>query len=332
MSNPYDILGVKHDASESEIKLAYRRLAMKYHPDRNQDPEATEKFKQVNQAYEDITNPKPQHHTHPNGGFGGGADPFADLFSHIFGNRQQAQTIGIEINLSFVEAVEGGVRTIKGQAPEMCESCLGTGAYNQEMTSCSKCHGQGFVVLNLMGARLQQGCPACGGTGKMPKKACGSCQGEGEVVTEQTWEVNLPSMVKDGAHLDLGLSNGVHIIGVIKVTPHPYYQYHQNKLAMQVPVRASLLALGGEIAIPDIYGNMHTLNIPQGTQHQSVIVGKGMAGKTHRNKKLDAYVVVMAEIPTSLTDEQRELLKRFDESLQKKEPSKWDKIKSAFGK
>ena len=351
----YEVLGVEKGASEDELKRAYRRLAKQYHPDMNPgNAEAELKFKEVNEAYEVLSDPekrdKYDRYGHaafdPSmgggagfggfGGFGGGFD-FGDIFSSIFGGgssrgRSSAidgDDISVRITISFEEAVFGCKKEITFARIEACSDCGSTGAAKgTKAETCTTCNGSGSVrVKQNMGfgfMESQRACNNCRGTGKIIKTPCKNCNGKGFVKINKRMEVTIPAGIDSEQRIILrgqgsagrnGGSNGDLCI-YVRVLPHNIFEREGDNLYCEVPISFAEAALGAEIDIPIIGGSTEKFTIPEGTQTDTsfTIKGKGVAN-VNSKRKGDLIITVNVETPKNLTSKQKDLLAEFAASL-----------------
>ena len=346
----YEVLDVARNATDEEIKKAYRKLAMKYHPDRNQDnPSAEEKFKEVKEAYEMLSDPDKRaaydQYGHagvdPNmgaGGFGGGHPfgDFGDIFGDIFGGmggggRQRGPQVyrGSDLRytmeISLEDAANGKVTQIRVPSWDECDSCHGSGAEpGTSAETCPTCKGQGQVRMSQGFFSVQQTCPKCHGTGKHIPSPCKKCQGQGKVKTQKTLEVNIPAGIEDGMRIrnsgkgEPGVNGGPagDLFVEIHIKRHPVFERDGTDLHSTIPLAFTKAALGGEIEVPTLHGKAH-MNIPEGTQTGQVfrLRGKGMPHVRSASTVGDLYVHVELEVPVKLTAEQKEIVRQFEESL-----------------
>ncbi len=364
----YEVLGVQNGASDDEIKKAFRKMSKKYHPDLNPgDKEAEEKFKEVNEAYQVLSDPdkksKYDQFGHagvdPNfgagGGYGGAGFDFGDIFGDIFGGfgggfgggrrngPRRGNDIRRVIDISFEEAAFGCTKTMNIQTQEKCDECGGTGAKKgTTATVCSHCNGTGRVktqqrtILGYM--TTETTCPQCNGEGKIIKEPCRECRGTGAVRRNKTIEVQIPSGIDDNQTIQLsgkgeagskGGPNGDLLI-TVRVRPHDIFQRRGNDVFINMPISFVEAALGANVKVPTIDGGCVELTIPEGTQAGTRFRMKGKGIPYLRSKSRgDQYVTVEIEIPRNLTQKQRELLKDFDEDKNYKQKKNWyDKIKN----
>ena len=361
----YEVLGVSKTASDDEIKKAYRTLAKKYHPDVSKEENAEEKFKEVQEAYDVLSDPQKREqynqfgHEGPNmGGFGqggfsgfGGFGGFEDIFSSFFGggSRQQSKTgptrgrnLKTSINLTFEEACFGVEKELNITKYDTCKDCSGTGAMSKnDISVCDKCHGTGKVYVeqnSLFGRiRTESACPECGGSGKKIKNKCTTCHGEGRVKVTSKIKVRIPSGVEDGQTLTVsgkgeagyngGLAGDLYI--QINVKDHELFERDGLNLYMEMPITFSQAALGGSIDIPTLT-EKYSMKIPAGTQTGTKfrIAGKGITnGRNGQTGHL--YVIVKVVTPTKLTSEQKDLFNKLSKTNEKNE-SFFDKLKKFF--
>ncbi len=341
----YSVLGVGKEASEDEIKSAYRRLAKKYHPDLNKTPEAAEKFKEINEAYSVLGDPKKRANYDQfglaegnpfqggSGGFEeffGGGGGFSDIFSDIFsafggrggGNvREKGADINIAINLSFEEAANGVEKNITIGKLEKCSACQGSGAKNgKEFTICPECNGTGRVRYQqntLFGTTIREaGCPKCNATGKIVKEKCPECSGKGYQKVNKTIKVKFPAGIDNGQTLRMrGEGNAPTRNGVngdlnikISVAPHKILVRKGDDLYMDLYLPFTTLLLGGKIEIP-LINDKYTLSIPELTASGTVMRIKGK-GIKHLNKEGygDILVTIKSEAPKSLDKDTKQKL------------------------
>jgi len=344
----YEILGVNRDASEDELKKAYRKLAMKYHPDRNPDnKEAEEKFKEAKEAYEILTDANKRaaydRYGHAGvdpsmgGGGGGGqgfdgfADAFGDIFGDIFGgggggrgrsNVYRGADLRYNLEITLEEAARGAEKTIRIPALEECDICHGSGAKpGTQPKTCPTCGGAGQVRIQQGFFSIQQTCPKCHGSGRVIPEPCTSCGGAGRVKRQKTLEVKIPAGIDDGmrlrhsGHGEPGVNGGPSgdLYVEIHIKQHPVFQRDGDDLHCEMPISFSTAALGGEIEIPTLDGAAN-IRIPAETQSAKVfrLRGKGIRNvRSHAPGDLMVHVVV--ETPVKLTERQKELLREFEE-------------------
>ncbi|OAT48475.1 DnaJ family chaperone protein [Proteus hauseri ATCC 700826] len=345
----YEVLGVAKSADEKEIKRAYKRLAMKYHPDRNQgDKESETKFKEIKEAYEILSDAQKRaaydQYGHAafeqggfggqgGGGFGGGAD-FGDIFGDVFGDifgggrRQQRAARGSDLQynmeLTLEEAVRGVSKEIRIPTLEICDKCHGSGA--KEGTSaetCSTCHGAGQVHLRQGFFTVQQACPTCHGRGKIIKEPCSKCHGDGRVERYKTLSVKIPAGVDTGDRIRLsgegeagehGAPSGDLYVQV-HVRQHNIFERDGNDLYCEVPINFAIAALGGEIEVPTLDGRVK-LKIPAETQTGKMFRMKGKGVKSVRSNAIgDLMCRVVVETPVKLNEKQKELIQQLGESF-----------------
>ena len=375
----YQVLGVDKNASAEEIKKAYRKNAMKYHPDRNPgDKQAEEKFKEIGEAYAVLSDSDKRARydqfgfagVDPNygggagggsgfgGGFGGfgGFGDFGDIFGEFFGggrSRGSTQTaprrgenVGARLDLTFEEAAFGVEKEITVQRIENCPACKGTGSADGVVETCVNCHGSGQVrtTQNFMGMAVQSTatCPTCGGKGKIIKDPCNVCKGKGKVRRNKTLKVQVPAGIDHGQSFRLrgegncGSNGGANgdVIVTVSVKPHPLFQRDGANVLCEMPISFTQAALGAEIEVPTLDGKVRYM-IPEGTQTGTTfrLKGKGIPYVGYKNRG-DQYVTVVVETPTKLTKEQKDLLKKFADTVgddgQPKRKSFFDKIKENF--
>ncbi|MCI8979363.1 MAG: molecular chaperone DnaJ [Clostridia bacterium] len=364
----YEVLGVQKSASDDEIKKAFRKMSKKYHPDLNPgNKEAEEKFKEVNEAYQVLSDSdkksKYDQFGHagvdPNfgagGGYGGAGFDFGDIFGDIFGGfgggfgggrrngPRRGNDIRRVIDISFEEAAFGCTKKMNIQTQEKCDECGGTGAKKgTTVTTCSHCNGTGRVktqqrtILGYM--TTETTCPQCNGEGKIIKEPCRECRGTGAVRRNKTIEVQIPSGIDDNQTIQLsgkgeagskGGPNGDLLI-TVRVRPHDIFQRRGNDVFINMPISFVEAALGANVKVPTIDGGCVELTIPEGTQAGTRFRMKGKGIPYLRSKSRgDQYVTVEIEIPRNLTQKQKELLKDFDEDKNYKQKKNWyDKIKN----
>ena len=342
----YEVLGVKSGASEAELKKAYRRKAMKYHPDRNpDDKDAEEKFKEANEAYEVLSDADKRaaydRHGHAGvdpqmggaGGFGGGnfSDVFGDVFSDFFGGGgggrggpQRGSDLRYNMELDLEEAVRGTTVNIRIPASVDCKTCKGTGAKKgTSPVTCTTCNGMGQVRMQQGFFAVQQTCPRCHGAGKMVTDPCGDCHGQGRVEEEKTLSVKVPAGVDTGDRIRLSGEGEAGALGgpagdlyvVVNVRPHAIFQRDGRDLYCEVPISFADAALGGELEVPTLSGRVK-LKIPEGTQTNKLFRLRGKGVTPVRGGGVgDLMCRVAVETPVKLNKRQRELLDEFRESL-----------------
>lgn len=343
----YQLLGINRNANDADIKRAYRKLAMKYHPDRNTGHDAEEKFKAVNEAYEVLSDPQKRQaydqfgHDAVNGQMGGGhpgGNPFGDIFDNIFtdffgqgggrsGGRQQSgrgSDLRYSLELSLEEAIRGTTVNIKVPTWARCEPCQGSGAKKgSKPTTCHSCHGHGQVRIQQGFFAIQQPCPTCHGSGQVISDPCNSCHGQGRVKKEKSLSVKIPAGVNEGDRVRLSGEGEAGANGApsgdlyvqVHVREHPIFKRDDKNLFCEVPIDFVSAALGGEIDVPSLHGRLK-LKIPAGTQSDKIFKLKGKGVQSVRGGAPgDLLCKVYVEVPVNLSRQQKELLKDFDKQL-----------------
>lgn len=341
----YEILGVERNASDEELKKAFRRLAMKHHPDRNPGDKACEAhFKEAKEAYEVLGDAQKRamydRHGHAAfehgmGGSGGGGgfhsdvgDIFGDIFSDIFGGgrggrQRRGSDLRYMLDLDLEEAVFGVEKTIDIPTLAACDKCDGSGSSDGKLSTCGTCQGHGRVRMQNGIFSIQQACPHCGGSGKSISNPCKSCRGEGRVRHEKRLEVKIPSGVDTGDRIRLSGEGEAGPAGTppgdlyveVQVKEHPIFQRQQDDLYCEVPIRFSQAALGAELEVPTLGGEA-TIKIPAETQTGKLFKLRGKGVKNVRSGHVgDLLCRVVVETPVKLSRHQRELLQQFEESF-----------------
>ncbi len=343
----YELLGVERSATADELKKAYRKMAMKYHPDRNpDDPGAAESFREVNEAYDVLKDEQKRaaydrfgHAAFEGGrggggagagdfGFGGGG--FSDLFEEMFGDfmgGRRGQTAGrgadlrFNMDISLEDAFAGKTATITIPSSAPCEECKGTGGKDgTQPVTCPTCHGAGKIRAQQGFFTIERTCGTCGGQGRVIKDACPKCGGQGRVRKDKTLQVTIPAGVEDGTRIRLagegesgvrGAPNGDLYI-FLSIQPHRIFQREGANIYCRVPIPMVTAALGGDIEVPTIDGTRSKVTITPGTQSGSQLRlrGKGMS-VLRSPARGDMFIQAVVETPTNLTDRQKELLKEF---------------------
>jgi molecular chaperone DnaJ len=350
----YDILGVPKNASDDEIKKSYRKLAMKFHPDRNQgDASAEVKFKEAKEAYEMLSDAEkraaydqfghagvdPNMRGGPGGagGFGGFGESFGDIFGDIFGQTRRQQGAGgkqvfrgndlsYAMDVTLEEAALGKESQIRIPSYDECTPCDGTGAKpGTSAKTCGTCQGQGVVQMRQGFFSVQQTCPHCRGSGKTITDPCTTCHGQGKVKKQKTLEIKIPAGIDDGMRIrstgngEPGTNGGPpgDLFIEIRLQKHEVFQRDGDDLHCAVPISFTTAALGGEIAVPTLSGEA-AIDLPEGTQtgKQFRLRGKGIKG-VRSSFPGDLYCHITVETPVKLSEPQRKLLKELDESLKK---------------
>jgi len=364
----YEVLGVSKSATEQELKRAHRQLAKKYHPDVNKEAGAEEKFKEIQEAYEVLTDPQKKStydqfgHAGMDGmngagGFGGGfSGGFEDLFGGMFGgggfggfgggNNANAPRRGHDLEkalvITFEEAAFGAKKEITVNREEECTKCGGTGARSKDdIKTCGTCNGSGRVigVQNTILGRIQTQttCGTCNGAGKEVTHKCDGCHGRKTINKTKTIEVKIPAGINHGQQIRLsgqgeaGTNGGPtgDLYVVFRVQPHDFFTREKYNLYCEVPITFTQAAIGDEIEIPTLDGKV-SLKVPAGTQSDTEfrLRGKGVK-QIGRETYGDLHVKVKVVIPKKLSARQKELLEEFNK-LEDKSDSMWDKLKKAF--
>ncbi|UJF18998.1 molecular chaperone DnaJ [Vibrio sp. SS-MA-C1-2] len=358
----YEVLGVEKSATEREIKKAYKRLAMKFHPDRTGgDEESAEKFKEVKEAYEILTDEQKRsaydQYGHAafeqggmggGGGFGGGAD-FGDIFGDVFGDMfgggrrggqsraQRGSDLRYNMELTLEEAVGGCSKEIEVPTLVGCEPCDGSGAKKGTSAStCPTCHGSGQVQMRQGFFAVQQACPQCHGRGKIISDPCTSCHGEGRVEQTKTLSVKIPAGVDTGDRIRLSGEGeaGEHgapagdLYVQVHVKEHPIFERDGNNLYCEVPISFTMAALGGEVEVPTLNGRV-SLKVPKETQTGRMFRMRGKGVKSVRGGGVgDLICKLVVETPVHLSNKQKALLKELEKSFDGSAASKKHKPKS----
>ncbi len=333
----YKLLGVSEDASQEEIKKAYRKKAKKYHPDSNSKEADEEKFKEINKAYEVLSDEEKRKKydmfgeegvgaTGSQGFQGGGFNNIQDLFETLFGGggrrrrqrNKRGQNLKIKVSISLEEAYTGTTKTYQVKRRDICPKCGGIGAENGNTQACSKCNGRGKiskVQRSIFGrARTVTECDACNGRGEIPEEKCGECNGKGVTMQEETLEIEIPKGVRDGQRLRLrgkghrsrnGDSGDLYAF--VTVEDHPELQRKDNDLFTTLRIGIGDAVLGTSAEIPTGDSKIE-VDVPPGTQPGQVlrIEGKGMPGR--RGRHGDLYIKIDIEVPEQVGENYRELL------------------------
>lgn len=373
----YEVLGVNRDASEQDIKKAYRKQAMKYHPDRNPDnKEAEEKFKEANEAYEILSSDEKRKvydqfgHAGVNGngagggyegfgGFGGGGydDLFGDIFNMFGGGfsssrrrngPQKGADLQYEQTISFEEAAFGTEEEIEFYRNDNCNTCSGTGAKpGSDVKTCTKCHGSGeirYTQRTPLGQMVNvKPCDECKGEGKITETPCSTCNGKGKVKKHRKIKVKIPAGVDSGSVISIrgegepGIKGGPQgdLYVVISVSPHRIFKRDGYDVICEMPITFVQATLGDELEIPTLEGKVK-YKMAEGTQSGTIfrLKNKGIVNPKGYGKG-DQYVKVIIEVPTKLSEKQKDILKNFasesGEEIHQQRKTFFDKVKDAFG-
>ncbi|MDR2416619.1 MAG: molecular chaperone DnaJ [Holosporales bacterium] len=347
----YAILGVSRSASQDELKKAFRKLAVKYHPDKNPgDKAAEQKFKEINEAY-DILKDDQKRAAYDKFGEaafqGGGFDPrqaggfsfnmgggaFSDIFEEIFSGgrssthqetRMRGSDLRHDVSLTLEEAFHGKEVRLKLRLPTTCTACKGTGAEGgAQPVACSACRGSGTIRFSQGFFAMERTCTQCGGAGRTIEKKCTKCRGTGRVPDERTLKATIPAGIEDGARIRLAGEGEVGLRGgapgdlyiFVQVKPHQLFQREGNALHCTAPLKMTTAALSGTLEVPTIDGTKAQISIPQGTQSGQTfrLKGKGMTA-VRSSARGDMFVHVQVETPMNLTQKQKELLETFEQA------------------
>lgn len=364
----YEVLGIQRNATQEEIKKAYRKAALKFHPDRNPgDRDAEENFKEAAEAYEILCDPEKRSlydrfgHDGVRGrsaGFGSVDDIFdffgdvfgGGLFGDLFGGGRRSRgpargrSLRVDVNLTFSEVYTGVEKEIDVKRMERCPECEGSGAKaGTEKESCRVCNGMGEVLQSQGFFQIRTACPNCGGTGKIIKDPCAQCKGSGRVKKKRTITVNIPAGIEDGSRLriagegepgDPGAPSG-DLFCFINVKPHDYFLRHGNDVLAELSISFTQAALGAEVEVPTLGGEKLVLTVPRGTQFGDIlkIEGKGFPS-VRGHRRGDQLIRVIVGVPKKLNKKQEELLREFAKTEGKnvRKPSKniFRKVKDFF--
>ena len=363
----YEVLGINRDATEEDIKKAYRKHAMKWHPDRNPDnPKAEEHFKEAKEAYEVLADQNKRAaydqfghagiDPHAGGGTGPGAgfgDIFSDIFSDIFGGGRGGRSavfrgadLRYNLELTLEQAAHGFDTKIRIPAAAICETCKGSGARpGTQPATCPTCRGAGQVRVSQGPFSIAQTCPRCHGSGSIIPNPCGPCSGTGRVKLQKTLAVKIPAGVDEGDRVRLsgegepGVNGGPpgDLYVQVHIKPHPVFQRDHDDLHCEMPVSITTAALGGEISIPTLDGSAK-IRIPAETQSGKTFRLKAKGIKGVRSQAAgDLFCHVVVETPVNLTERQRQLLREF-ESISAEDSARhnprakgwFDKVKEFF--
>ena len=366
----YEVLGVSKDATDADIKSAYRKKAKECHPDLHPDDKAAEeKFKELNEANEVLSDPQKRAKYDQYGfdgpnmnGFGGsGFDGFSgfgdigDIFSQVFGGGmggqsrrngpQQGRDLQKAVSITFEEAYFGCQKTIEFSRDDLCDTCHGSGAKpGTQVQNCPTCGGRGQVQTGGGFFVQVHTCPTCHGDGKVAKEKCSSCSGTGHVRRKHTIRVNVPAGIETGMILkqrgegEPGLRGGPagDFRMEITVKPHKLFQREGSNIYLELPISMTQAALGAEVEIPTMEGK-DTLRIPEGTQNGAVFRKKGLGFPSLRNGvRGDLVITVNVEVPKGLSEKQKDLLRQFEASIGGREYSAQKSfsnvLKGIFGK
>lgn len=336
----YEILGITKAADDREIKKAYKRLAIKYHPDRNQYKNTENKFKEIKEAYEVLSDTKKRtmydqygHEEFENSVSGNNSD-FSDIFGEVFGDifggnkknkARRGSDLCFNINLTLEEAVFGITKEIEVPSLELCYICKGSGAKpGTKPKICNSCKGSGQLHMQQGFFTVQQTCPSCHGNGSVIQSYCYSCKGRGKINKTKKLSVKIPVGINTGDRIRL---NGEGEIGEkgaqsgdlyvqINVIKHPIFEREENNLYCEVPINFTMAALGGEISVPTLNGKVK-LKIPAETQTGKLfrIRGKGVKSIRNSSQQGDLFCRILVETPVQLNEDQKSFLKKFGESL-----------------
>lgn len=347
----YDVLGVRRAASDEEIKKAYRRSALEWHPDRNphRTEEAEERFKEVTEAYSVLIDAQKRAAYDRYGHAGLGGQPFSGFdqsifadFSDIFGDffsfedlfglggarsrtgARRGRDLRYDLELSFEEAARGVATKIKFPRAETCPTCKGSGARKGTGASaCTACRGRGQIRYQQGFFAISRTCPQCQGTGRVIRDPCSECRGEGQVERERTLEIKIPAGVDTGTRLRIGGEGEGGLQGgppgdlyvVLKVEEHPFFERREANLYCSIPISFPQATLGGEIRVPTLDGD-HGLKVPPGTQSGTIfrLHGKGFP-QLNGGGRGDLFVEVRVQVPQKLTREQKQLIEQLAQSL-----------------
>lgn len=348
----YELLGVSKSADEKELKSAFRKLAMKYHPDKNpDDAESEKKFKEINEAYETLKDPQKRsaydrfghaafEQGGPGGGAGfggGGAGGFHDIFEDIFGDmmgggqrqrrssggRERGADLRYNMEISLEEAFEGKTAQIRVPTSVTCDECSGSGAKpGSSPTTCSTCGGIGRVRAAQGFFSVERTCPTCHGNGQMISDPCNKCSGQGRVSEEKSLSVNIPAGIEDGTRIRVagegeagqrgGPTGDLYIF--LSVRPHEFFQREGADLYCMVPISMTKASLGGKFEVTTLDGSKSRVTVPEGTQSGKELRmrGKGMP-VMRSSQKGDLYIRIAVETPQNLSRRQKELLQEFQD-------------------
>ncbi|AGO28227.1 chaperone protein DnaJ [Candidatus Tremblaya phenacola PAVE] len=346
----YEVLGVGRDASAEDIKRAYRKLAMKYHPDRNQESKAEEQFKEVREAYETLSDVQ-RRNTYDQFGFqsvgrgsgvnesadqdvGSFSESFGNIFEDIFGQstrssknqraRERGSSIHQKVELTLEEADSGKEVDVVISHSVSCQNCKGSGIKRgTKAKTCNACGGYGAVQMSQGFFRVRQTCSACNGTGTVTPHNCSNCRGTGRTKTKESVLVKIPEGVEEGSKIRIqgygNVGSSERLVGdlIIEVTlkPHPIFERRGCNLHCNVPIRFGIAALGGSLSVPTLTSNV-VFEIPEGTQSHRTFRLRGRGAKDTRLGGFgDLHVQVLVEVPSQLTENQKSLLLRLESTI-----------------